>query len=85
MQHLSSYLINLTLPSIHMVPVAPSLLAASAIFVSRRVLVADEPVTWSQALAFYTGYEQGELTFAVRMMAKMLLRAPVSKYQVERS
>ena len=58
------------------------MLAAAALLVSRRVWLPEEPVAWSPGLAFYSGHSQQDLGPTVSLLAKMLLRAPVSKYQV---
>ena len=73
---------DLSLPSIHLVSVPPSVLAAGALLVSRSVWLPEEPASWSPGLAYYSGHSQEALGPTVRLLAKMLLRAPVSKYQV---
>ncbi|KAK7491601.1 hypothetical protein BaRGS_00017240 [Batillaria attramentaria] len=80
-EQLALYLIDLSLPSVLFVPVAPSVLAASALYVARKVYQTDEQDTWTLALAFYTKYTDQDLIPSVRLLAKMLLRAAASKYQ----
>ncbi|KAL8581738.1 hypothetical protein ACOMHN_043156 [Nucella lapillus] len=80
-ERLANYLVDLSLPSVHFVSVAPSVLACSALYVARRLWLLEEPEPWSQALVYYSGYELSHLAPAVTMLAKILLRAPLSKYQ----
>lgn len=81
-KNLACYLIDLSLPSVHVVPVAPSLLAASALCLTRKLLLPQEAECWTPALAFYSKYSEKDLLQTVKLLAKILLRAPDSKYQV---
>ncbi|XP_025079811.1 G2/mitotic-specific cyclin-B-like [Pomacea canaliculata] len=84
-KNLACYLIDLSLPSVHVVPVAPSLLAASALCLTRKLLLPQEAECWTPALAFYSKYSEKDLLQTVKLLAKILLRAPDSKYQGARS
>ncbi|XP_076445870.1 G2/mitotic-specific cyclin-B-like [Babylonia areolata] len=83
-ERLANYLVDLSLPSIRFVTVAPSLLAASAFYVSRCVWLPDDPAPWSAALQHYSGYSVTQLQPSAVNLAKILLRAPLSKYQGSR-
>ncbi|KAK7107193.1 G2/mitotic-specific cyclin-B-like [Littorina saxatilis] len=83
-ERLARYLVDLSLPSIYLVSVPPSMLAASALYVARSVWLPEEPDAWSPGLVFYSGYRSEHFADTVRLQAKMLLRAGVSKYQAAR-
>ena len=57
------YFIELTLTSIHLRQVCPSLLAAASIFLSRR---GNKRVAWTCALSRFTGYSASQVRRAAR-------------------
>lgn len=69
-QSMSMYLLDLTLTEVAFVHFYPSLLAASAIYVSRELLACDE--IWNPAFAHYTKYSEKDLDECVRALKRIL-------------
>lgn len=82
--HLAAYIVDLIISSVTLVPVLPSLKAASALYLARFLLL---PVgtAWDHALSFYTSYEAEDLHETAKEMAVLLIKAPTSKYQGART
>lgn len=77
---MSMYLLDLTLTEIVFVHFYPSLLAASAIYLSRELLGCD--VLWDQAFAHYTKYSEKDLGDCVRALKRSLSKLQKSKFTV---
>lgn len=75
----AKFLLDLTLLSIHQVQFAPSMRAASALFIARQIW--DQP-GWTLGLAYYSKYSQRDLRTCTEHMARTLSKASVSKHQV---
>ncbi|XP_059144001.1 G2/mitotic-specific cyclin-B-like [Physella acuta] len=83
-EYQARYVLDLSVSSIHMVPVLPSLKAASALFLARRIWL-DTVVTWTPDLEFYTSYTGEDLQDTVTELAIILVKAPSSKFQGARN
>ncbi|XP_045187579.2 G2/mitotic-specific cyclin-B2-like [Mercenaria mercenaria] len=77
-QSMSMYLLDLTLTEATFVHFYHSLLAASAIYISRELLGCD--VLWDQAFAHYTKYSENDLSECVRAMKRTLSKLNKSKF-----
>ena len=75
------FLLDLTLVDVSFVHFVSSLLAASAIYVSRGLL-GVEGGEWNKSLAHYTKYSEKDLEPCVRAMRKMLSKMKSSKLMV---
>ncbi|KAL3873838.1 hypothetical protein ACJMK2_036923 [Sinanodonta woodiana] len=76
-RHMAAYILDLTLTDVKFVHFVPSVVAASAIFVTRIIFDIKEP--WEHSFAYHTKYSQHDLTKCVKKMAKMLLSVKLSK------
>ncbi|XP_074594569.1 G2/mitotic-specific cyclin-B-like [Brevipalpus obovatus] len=57
----------------------PSVIAAAALYISRRILNNNQP--WTRTLEFYTRYSEDQLKSYVSIISKIILKIPDSKYQ----
>ncbi|KAJ8309501.1 hypothetical protein KUTeg_014375 [Tegillarca granosa] len=80
MENLCMYLLDLTLTSHAFVHYVPSVIAASSVYLGRKLLQFDE--CWTAGLAYYTRYSEKELVKCSQLIAKHLMKVPTSKYQV---
>ncbi|KAK6629711.1 hypothetical protein RUM43_003529 [Polyplax serrata] len=79
---LAKYFIDLSLVSYHLCHVSPSLIAASALFLSLRLLSdKSESELWNQQLRYYSEYGPEDLNPVVRILALEVWKVPESKYQ----
>ena len=78
---MSMYLLDLALTEVAFVHFVASLLAASAIYVSRGLLAAQGG-EWNKSLAHYTKYSEKDLESCVKAMRRMLSKRKNSKFQV---
>lgn len=60
----------------------PSVIAASALYISRRILNNNQP--WTRTLEFYTRYSEDQLKSYVSIISKIIIKIPESKYQVRK-
>ncbi|KAK3597813.1 hypothetical protein CHS0354_029373 [Potamilus streckersoni] len=74
---MAGYILDLTLTDVKFVHFVPSVVAASAILVTRIIFDIKEP--WEHSFAYHTKYSQHDLTKCVKKMAKMLLSVKLSK------
>ena len=77
-ENLSKYVLDLSLISTHFATFVPSKMAASAILLSRRLLL-DRG--WSDALNYYTMYSEKDLEKCCHALSKVLKKATSSKFQ----
>ena len=75
------YLLDLALTEVTFVHFVASMLAASAIYVSRGLLGAQGG-EWNKSLAHYTKYSENDLEDCVKALRKMLCKRKDSKFQV---
>ena len=78
---MSMFLLDLTLIDVSFVHYVSSMLAASAIYVSRGLLEVEDG-EWNRALSHYTKYSERDLLPCVRALRKMLSKMKKSKFQV---
>ena len=78
---MSMFLLDLTLIDVSFVHYVSSMVAASAIYVSRGLLGVEDG-EWNRALSHYTKYSEKDLDPCVRAMRKMLSKMKNSKFQV---
>ncbi|XP_060590458.1 G2/mitotic-specific cyclin-B2-like [Ruditapes philippinarum] len=71
-QSMSMYFLDLTLTDITFVHFYHSMLAASAIYLSREILGCE--IVWDQAFAHYTKYSENDLSECVKSMKRALAK-----------
>lgn len=78
---LAKYIMELSLGSYSMAPVAPSQLAAAALALAMRLLdpCAEVKDLWSRTLVHYTQYAVYELQPVILKLADLLVKAPKAK------
>ena len=79
---LAKYLMELGLVEYECSSWKPSLLAAASLYLTLSILAADSKAQWTETLAFYTNYKEGELLKQVSYLSKVLLKQNDSKLQV---
>ena len=80
---LAKYLMELGLIEYECSGWKPSLLAASALYLTLHILAGDSKKTqWTDTLAFYTNYREDNLLKHVSYLSKILLKTNDSKLQV---
>ena len=77
--HMSQYLLDLSLTGAHFVVFLPSIMAASAMYLSRKLTEVDDP--WNSSLAYYSRYFEKDLLSCTKAYSKALLKAPTCKFQ----
>lgn len=81
-----SYLLDLGLTDLCLTRTSASVRAAAALYLANSIIKTREPESmgceWSKELTYYTTHTLAEILPSVQKMAKLLLKAPVSKYQV---
>ena len=77
---MSQYLLDLSLTGAHFVAFRPSIMAASAMYLSRKLTEVDDP--WNLSLAYYSRYSEKDLLSCTKAYSKALLKAPTCKFQV---
>lgn len=68
------------LPEYDMAHIAPSLLAAAALYLSLKLLTES---SWSDTLKYYSNYSEEEITSVVKSICKVIVKAESSKLQVK--
>lgn len=74
--YLAQYLIELSLLEYKMLAYQPSLKAASALYVARKIFRINDPNTWTNSLQFYTNYKEKELMGCTKDMCTILELVP---------
>ena len=77
--HMSQYLLDLSLTSAHFVVFLPSIMAASAMYLFRKLTEVDDP--WNSSLAYNKRYSEKDLLSCTKSYSKALLKAPTCKFQ----
>jgi hypothetical protein len=77
---MSQYLLDLSLTDTHFVAFLPSIMAASAMYLSRKLTEVDDP--WNSSLAYYSRYSEKDLLSCTKAYSKALLKARTCKFQV---
>jgi hypothetical protein len=78
---LAKFLMEMTLPEYELAYCLPSLLAAASLYLSLRLLT---DASWSETLAFYSGYSEEEIMPVVRRMCQVVVDSEKSKLQAVR-
>ncbi|XP_033733584.1 cyclin-A1-4-like [Pecten maximus] len=78
-EHLAQYLLDLSLTSVNFTSYVPSMMAASALLMSRKILGRKG---WTTGLGYYTMYAEKDLVRCGNALCRLLLRTTNSKYQV---
>ncbi|BFZ12439.1 hypothetical protein BsWGS_15478 [Bradybaena similaris] len=79
-EHLARYLLDLSITSIALASLPPSIRASSALYLA-RLLVLDTPVVWTPELTFYTNYTVEDLQDCTNTLINLLVKAPYSRHQ----
>jgi len=79
-KNMSMFLLDLVLSDIAYVHFYSSILAASAIYVSRELLGCDK--LWDKSFVHYTKYSENDLTDCVRVLKKAISKLSKSKFVV---
>jgi len=74
--YFAQYLLELSLLEYKMLEYNPSLKAASALYIARRVFKIDGPNPWTNTLEFHTNYKEKELLNCSKDMCKILQLMP---------
>ena len=83
LEYLSRYIIDLAIHDFQCVEYLPSLRAAAAIYLARRILKKCRPEdAWTGELCYYSSYEENDLYGCIQSFSKLLLKAEKSKFQV---
>lgn len=77
---ISQYLLDLSLTGAHFTAFQPSLMAASAMYVARKLVDVNE--AWNPTLAYYSRYSEKDLTACTKAYSKVLLKVASCKFQV---
>ncbi|XP_069118154.1 G2/mitotic-specific cyclin-B-like [Argopecten irradians] len=77
-EHLAQYLLDLSLTSVNFTVYVPSMMAASALLMSRKIMGKKG---WTTGLGYYTMYAEKDLVTCGNALCKQLLRIPYSKFQ----
>lgn len=80
---MAKYLMELCLVEYECVHWDPSLVAATALYTTLRI-VGEGSNPWSSTLKFYSHYSDEQLQPYVSVLCKIILRAPNSKFQVNK-
>lgn len=75
----SQYLLDLSLTGAHFTAYQPSLMAASAMYLARKLVDVNE--AWNPTLAYYSRYSEKELAACTRAYSKVLLKVGTCKFQ----
>jgi len=70
--YLAQYLLEISLLEYKMLSYPPSLRAASALYISRKILKIDGPGSWTNSLQFHTNYKEKELINCAKDLCSML-------------
>jgi len=77
-QHaLAKFFMEVTLQEYSLVHVAPSLIAAAALWLA--IQLDSSPTVWSDKLRHYSGYEEGEITALGSKIADLVVKLPATK------
>lgn len=77
---MSQYLLDLSLTEARFTVYQSSIMAASAMYLSRKLTDIDDP--WNPTLAYYSRYSEKDLAACTKAYSKSLLKLPTSKFQV---
>lgn len=77
--HMSQYLLDLSLTEARFTVYQSSIMAASAMYLSRKLTDIDDP--WNPTLAYYSRYSEKDLAACTKAYSKSLLKLPTSKFQ----
>ncbi|KAK3092423.1 hypothetical protein FSP39_002660 [Pinctada imbricata] len=80
---MTKYIIDLTLTTLEFVYFVPSVIAASSLYLTRKLLGLS--TVWTYGLSYYTRYSEKELHDCVLAMARLLQEAPKAKLQGART
>lgn len=69
---MAQYLIELSLLEYNMLSYSSSLIAASALFLSRKIFKVDEGSSWNNTLQLHTGYKEKDLVTCSKDLCKIL-------------
>lgn len=78
--NMSMFILDLMLTEVDYVHFYPSMLAASAIYVSRDMLGCE--TLWDEAFVHYTKYSERDLKDCVKTLRKVISKVHKSKYTV---
>eukprot|EP01107_Rhizomastix_libera_P008372 TRINITY_DN2354_c0_g1_i1.p1 TRINITY_DN2354_c0_g1~~TRINITY_DN2354_c0_g1_i1.p1 ORF type:complete len:416 (+),score=85.55 TRINITY_DN2354_c0_g1_i1:49-1296(+) len=79
---LAKYLTELSLVDYKLLSFLPSVVAAGAVYLARRMT--DKSPYWNQTIEFYTGIREAEVIPAARCLNELLLRQPKSSLKATR-
>jgi len=77
---MAKYLMELTLIDHECAAWSPSLLAASALYITLRLL-SNQTNTWNPTLAYYSSYTEDQITPCIAHICKLIKRSERSRFQ----
>ncbi|XP_071081411.1 uncharacterized protein [Haliotis cracherodii] len=83
--HLCKYLLDLSLVSADTVRFVPSMVAAGALYLSRRIFRSLMGMVWTPNLSFYSKYSEHDLIPCVRHLEKLLNKAPTGNHKAAKN
>lgn len=78
---LAKYLMELTLVEYDCAHWNPSLLAATSLYVTLKIL-GDSSTKWTPTLEFYSNYKEEQLLSSASQLCKIIIKSEKSKFQV---
>ena len=77
---MAKYLMELTLVEYECSHWDPSLLAATALYVTLKMM--KDPAGWTPTLAYYSNYSEQQILPYASILCRVILKSPKSKFQV---
>ncbi|XP_048742703.2 G2/mitotic-specific cyclin-B [Ostrea edulis] len=76
---MAKYMLDLTTTCHKFASILPTVLAASCVYVARKLFVMDK--VWTCGLEYFSGYTEKDLMKCVTELLRMLIKAPTAKLQ----